>query len=585
MTTAAEAIQQKVNEANDKIADLTDGINRGLESLNAKLQVTYTEQKKLKWTPPSLLRSLQAAIDSSALIGATVKFKASLGAGTRPRAGQKTDALTLGIGLSAKAQAKIALGLSIGVGFSASAAIGLKLAASLKAALSKTNDVNRYLLAFNAAARLKAGAKGTLAPGIKLDLGPVNKSLRALNDELSTCQRHADAASQGQRLDPITAELRQPRVGAWFCDIEADAIAKTTGKVRFKLDDLEFVATVLDANSGTDGNRSKIRVVAGNGNLTKTVSRSYSASTGVKVSVVVRDILKDCGEHLSDLSDADTLDVSLARWHIPESTAQTALTRLAEQTGASWRVLRDGTVWFGTETWPEVEPSGEITQQNWQEGHVELASETPDMVPGTVFQGQKIEQVTHRYGVSLRTEIRTSSAGSAFAGLFKSRQHEIDYSREYPCKVVTQHADGTLQLLPDDAVMRSAGLDHVPIRYGIPGLKATIASGARCHLSFAAGDPSRPFVGSWEYDPEKVVLNSILDGAQSLARVGDLITAGGPGLICTLMPVTLVGAPPNNAIAAGMPCMISFSALPATTPAQQVPLYGAISTGIPKFQG
>ncbi len=213
------------------------------------------------------------------------------------------------------------------------------------------------------------------------------------------------------------------------------------------------------------------------------------------------------------------------------------------------------------------------------------AADAPNMVPGTVYQGQKIEHVTHEYGRTLRTHIRTAggSAVSGFGALMRLPK-QIDFSREYPCKVVLQNPDKTLQLLPDDEVMRSRGLDHVPIRYGIPGIVATVAPGARCHLAFAAGDPQRPFVCSWEYDPDKVTLNSIFDGSQSLGRVGDLVQSGGPGTVVTLMPLTFVGAPPNNAITPGMPCFISFSAVPPT-PLVAAPLYGAIASGIPKFQG
>lgn len=555
-------------------------------ALQTKLQALVTKQLKYRWTPPGLARNLQASVDSVAKIGVTIKLADPKGNNTAPAAGRPTDPLSLGVGVRASVAAKISLGLSLGIGISATASLLLKVTAGLHRAISHTNDLERHLSAFNAQAAPLAGTYGVMPPGRRLELGDVNRSLRTLNGQLAESQGHAYAAAAALPVSPIQAELRHPRMGAWRCDLDLDIETRPAGKIRFELDDLEFVGTVIESLTGTDGQRGKCQVVAGNGNLSQQVqAHSYSATSGVKVGTVVADILRECGEDLSDLSDQEALDKKLPRWHVSAGTAQQALTRLAEATDCAWRVMRDGTVWFGEESWPEVEPAGTLTSEEWSQGHIELASETPNMVPGTVYQGQKIEQVTHRYGTALRTEIRTASAGSAFTNLFKSRQHEIDYSREYPCRVVAQNPDGTLQLLPDDDVMKARGLDNVPIRYGIPGISAKVAPGARCHLSFAAGDPSRPFVGSWEYDPDKVVLNSIFDGAQSLARVGDLVTSGGPGLICTLTPVSLIGAPPNNAITMGMPCMITFSAIPAMTPAQQVPLYGAISSGIPKFQG
>lgn len=557
------------------------------DALNAKIQALVTAQLKLRWTPPAMAKTLQAAADSVVKIGVTIKLASPNGNGAAPTPGQKTDALSLGVGVSATAAAKLSLGLSLGVGFSASVSLATQLITGLHQAVSKTNDLERALVSFNAAAALKAGTNGVMPPGQKVEQGPVNSSLRGLNDHLSDCQAKANAAAAGQPIDPISAELEHPRVGAWECALDLDVEAAPSGKLKFQLDDLEFTGTVLNDHTGTDGVRGKCRVVGGNGHLTRKISaHSYSGGTGVKVGTVVRDILKECGEDLSDLSDGPTLDKTLPRWQVASGTAQQALTVLAVEIDAAWRMLRDGTVWFGTETWPEVEPEGTLLHETWSNGHLTLASETPDMVPGTVYQGQKIEHVTHEYGRTLRTHIRTAggSAVPALRALIGNKQ-QIDCSREYPCKVVTQNPDGTLQLLPDDDVMKSAGLDHVPIRYGIPGIKATVAEGARCHLAFAAGDVKRPFVCSWEYDPDKIVLISIFDGLQSAGRVGDLVTSGGPGLVVTLTPVSLVGAPPNNAIAAGMPCLLSFSAVPALTPADQVPLYGAISSGIPRFQG
>lgn len=556
------------------------------DALQSKLQALVTKQLALRWTPPAMAASLNAALASAATLGVTIKLASPLGNGAQPSAGQKTDALSLGVGVSTNAAAKLSLGISLGIGVSGTASLLAQLTTGLHATISQVGTLQRNLDSFNVAASLKAGTNGVMPPGQKVEQGPVNSSLRGLHDQLGATQSKASAAAAGVPVEPIQAHLQHPRMGVWECSLHLDSDAVPTGKIKFQLDDLDFTGTVLPDHTGTDGPRAKCRVVGGNGHLSRIIpAHSYSGGTGVKVGTVVKDILKACGEDLSDLSDGPTLDRTLSRWHVNGGTAQQALTALADQIDAAWRVLRDGTVWFGEETWPEVAPEGTVTHEAWSEGHLTLASETPDMVPGTVYQGQKIEHVTHDYGTTLRTHVRTKggSAVSAFSGLIKHGRG-IDFSREYPCKVVTQNPDGTLQLLPDDDVMKSAGLDHVPIRYGIPGIKATVASGARCHLAFAAGDSTRPFVCSWEYDPDKVVLNSIFDGLQSLARVGDLVQSGGPGTICTLMPITLVGTPPNNAISAGIPCMISFSAIPPT-PLVATPLFGAVASGIPKFQG
>lgn len=72
----------------------------------------------------------------------------------------------------------------------------------------------------------------------------------------------------------------------------------------------------------------------------------------------------------------------------------------------------------------------------------------------------------------------------------------LDYLAAYPSKAVAQNADGTLELVPDDA--RLPTYKQVPIRYGVPGVSATIAAGARVLLEFAAGDPQKPIATVWE---------------------------------------------------------------------------------------
>lgn len=541
------------------------------DALQAKLSAIVERQLALNWTPPALRKSLQASLDSVAQIGVTMDLASPSGNAFRPAAGQPTDALSLGVGVSASAAASISAGLSLGIGLSATASLGAQLVGDLHAAISGCATLERDLAEFNAAAELQAGTRRVMPPGRRVDQGRVNRSLRSLNDGLSEAQSKATAAAAARPVQPITAELRLSRMGEWYCDLDLDQETTEKGKVKFQLDDLDFTGTAIPEQTGTDGARAKVKVMAGNGRIRRKIgAHSYTGATGVKVGTVVRDILKDCGEDLSDLSDAETLDKKLPRWHVPaETTAARALTKLAEACDGAWRMLRDGTVWFGAETWPEVEPEGTLTGEDWSGGCLTLASETPNMVPGTVYQGQKVEEVVHRYGSNLRTEIRTASTGSALAKALRGKQQEIDYSREYPCKVVTQHPDGTLQLLPDDEIMRGAGLDKVPIRYGLPGFRAYLRSGARCHLAFAAGDPARPFAHNWESDPDGVDrVVYIVNGREApLARLGD--------------PCTFFVAP-------GVPIPVSgtVSGAPfAGVMTIATPMVGAINGGNPSLRG
>lgn len=74
--------------------------------------------------------------------------------------------------------------------------------------------------------------------------------------------------------------------------------------------------------------------------------------------------------------------------------------------------------------------------------------------------------------------------------------NRIDYLALYPCRVIKQNSDGTLDLIADDPRVGAPTL--VPIRYGVPGIKATVPVGSRCYLGFGGGDPSKPIVVDWE---------------------------------------------------------------------------------------
>lgn len=101
----------------------------------------------------------------------------------------------------------------------------------------------------------------------------------------------------------------------------------------------------------------------------------------------------------------------------------------------------------------------------------------------------------------------------------------VDYARTYLARVVEQRADGTLDLVPVGTTVIPS-LTAVPVYYGVPGVSAKIATGARVILTFAAGDPSLPYATVWEsasvtevtLKADKVRLG---DGSRNVAREGD----------------------------------------------------------------
>ena len=100
---------------------------------------------------------------------------------------------------------------------------------------------------------------------------------------------------------------------------------------------------------------------------------------------------------------------------------------------------------------------------------------------------------------------------------------KTDYYALYPCRVVSQNSDGTLELLPDNAKMPS--LSGVPMRLGIPGVSITVSPGARVLLGFAEGNPQNPIATLWESG--SVLSMGLADATSAVMRVGDSYTISG----------------------------------------------------------
>jgi hypothetical protein len=104
-----------------------------------------------------------------------------------------------------------------------------------------------------------------------------------------------------------------------------------------------------------------------------------------------------------------------------------------------------------------------------------------------------------------------------------------DYHAAWPAKVVSQSAQGLLELVPDDPRLKS--INNVPIRYGVPGVTATVRPGARVMLQFEQGDPSRPIATVWEsaslisvtVKADKVYIGDDTGDVRPIARTGDTV--------------------------------------------------------------
>lgn len=96
----------------------------------------------------------------------------------------------------------------------------------------------------------------------------------------------------------------------------------------------------------------------------------------------------------------------------------------------------------------------------------------------------------------------------------------VDYHALYPARVVTQNADGSLDLVPDSE--RVPSCQRVPVRT-LRGISVEVSAGARVLLGYEGGDPSMPYASLWE--PGDATVVRVNGGDSRVARDGEPVVA------------------------------------------------------------
>lgn len=124
----------------------------------------------------------------------------------------------------------------------------------------------------------------------------------------------------------------------------------------------------------------------------------------------------------------------------------------------------------------------------------------------------------------------TDRVKAAWLALLGAGTPRVDYYTTYRCKVLKQSADlSKVDIKPDDP--RIPQRSDVPIKWGLPGVRAKIAPGCFMNHGWDDGDPSKPYAILPENGASvlelyltgstKIVLNN---GALNVARATDQVT-------------------------------------------------------------
>lgn len=303
----------------------------------------------------------------------------------------------------------------------------------------------------------------------------------------------------------IRGRVHLQRVGVWFADLAVDRLSLVTGAAEVVFGDGALVLRGTATRTGTFQETAILRVVPGAGGLPLDTKPKFWRN--IPARTVLGDILSQVGERLAD-DCSQAVDQQLTAHCQTQATTAAALAALSLRVGCLWRSKPDGSVWVGRETWPEVEPPGESVAEDPRAASEAWGVEAPTVFPGMSINGRRVSVVEHQVGPSeIRTVVwyETGDDASGTAGDRRTKAIRslvdhftapLDYYAVRTATVVRQKLDGRLELRPSDPAWPN--LTDVPIRYGLPGVKATILPGARVGFTFEDGDPAAAVAVIWD---------------------------------------------------------------------------------------
>jgi len=207
----------------------------------------------------------------------------------------------------------------------------------------------------------------------------------------------------------LVAVILEPLVGRWTAQVEVDTDANIAGPATldFEGGTVRLVGAVH--RGGLEAGRWLGTIVGGTGGLTTVLGpKAYRLAP---LGLVLTDLLTVTSETLS--STSETLDAwTVPQWQRIQGAALNVLHRLSDETGYTWRILRDGSVWLGTDTFAELDARADTVGAFPDLGMTRIAPRTaPFARPGTTIGGVQIHDVVTRLdGGSIRQELWGAAA-------------------------------------------------------------------------------------------------------------------------------------------------------------------------------
>jgi hypothetical protein len=218
----------------------------------------------------------------------------------------------------------------------------------------------------------------------------------------------------------------------------------------------------------------------------------------------------------------------------------------------------------------------------------EIETQSPTLLPGDKID---YEGTTLTLGAVEYVVTPDSLRCYAWCDAEARQTRAADAMRAIVEQITTQRLDGiyryrVVRMVGDrcdlQAARPSSGVpDLIAISmFGAPGIHAQLTPGVEVGVQFFDGDRAQPvitaFAGKGSAGHVPVTLD-LVGGGRSIARVGDLVSSGGPGTTVTfdLPPGGSMTPTPMLTLT---PYLVSFGLIPPTA-VLAAPLYGSIASG------
>lgn len=198
----------------------------------------------------------------------------------------------------------------------------------------------------------------------------------------------------GSKILHVTGgQVLLPRTGVWLANLTVDERDPLPDRVALKLGEVEMPAAVAKAE--LIGGMTEARLVGGAGGLGETARTKHYHRPLVRH--VFDDLLRDSGETQASTSTATVLSKDLEAWTTIALSTGAILASLCRVAGSevNWRVLADGTVWIGTETWPDSQVVSRSIESDGSNAAGIVGTDVPGLWPGTLLGGRKVDYVRH----------------------------------------------------------------------------------------------------------------------------------------------------------------------------------------------